>query len=95
MKKEINLLNEKFKGSVIFQEGEFRVIDNTEVIEHLREITVELNHLDYDYAEDKFLYQILHEFNDIMRMKRLDMKTEWAIIKVREMYKYMIKNEII
>jgi ATP:corrinoid adenosyltransferase len=91
--KEINLLNEKFEGSVEFQKEQFRIMDNEKAANIIKQITEELNKMD-DIADNKFLTIIIDELNNIVNMKRLDMKTGWAITKIRKVYQHLIEKEI-
>ncbi len=87
MKKSIRLLNERFEGSVEFNNDFSRTIDNNKSLEIIKEVVAELNNV--DAKEDKFINLVMGEINNIMKMKRLDMKTEWIITKIKQVYEYM------
>lgn len=90
MEKAIEILNNKFNKSVLFEGEHFKILDNEKALQIIKK---EFELLNSTKTEDKFINLMTDEINDKMKMKRLDMKTGWIIGKIKKIYIYLEEKD--
>ncbi len=95
-KRVIDKLNKKFEGvatfdydGVVHYHRLYEPRNPEKEVKKVIEVAEELNNLKYDHVKHPYIGGQLQKINDILKMKRLDMKTGWIINEIWHLYAYI------